>query len=88
MNAYGAELYLQGSLPSTFSFFIINYFSLIARIKKKREQERAFWVSGASHYESVSVPVCGVYTSGSHIKKNNKKKKHKLDILGQQCSYS
>lgn len=35
LNAYGAELYLQGSLPSTFFHFIINYFSLIARIIKR-----------------------------------------------------
>lgn len=35
LNAYGAELYLQGSLPSTFFIFIINYFSLIARIIKR-----------------------------------------------------
>lgn len=35
LNAYGAELYLQGPLPSTFFIFIINYSSLIARIIKR-----------------------------------------------------
>lgn len=54
LNAYGAEVYLQGSLPSTFSFFIINYFSLIARIRK-RERERVLsrvlppWLCACTH---------------------------------------
>lgn len=63
LNAYGAELYLQGFLPSTFSFFIINYFWLIARIRKRGKEKGC--VGSQESWSSVCT-VCA-YAVCLHI---------------------
>lgn len=73
-----------------FFIFIINYFSLIARIRKRgREKGRSGSLESQScvcvcmHAVCLHIPLFPVY------KEENKGKKHKLNILGQQgCQHS
>lgn len=73
LNAYDAELYLQGSLPSTFPIFIINYFPLIARIIKRGSGK------GRRGSPESRTPARACARSPHRTQK-----KHKLHSLGQQ----
>lgn len=84
LNAYSAELYLQGPLPSTFfSSIFINYFTLIARIIKRRSGKGRRGSLESRTHACLGKQYVRVrrYT---RLLRKEQGKKHKLNSRGQQ----